>query len=304
MAGLFPGLPVEFDDIGPTPAGSAVASFKSPPAQYAQDPHWLGGIQWAPHVCSDGHVLDPCRTDQDDTLADAGTLLGEIPYVISHGIRASTRGNLEIDYEDRARNTLIRNQSKLIEKEFWEGAFAQTPDFNGNFFLTQAPSAYLGTLLGDASDKAYKVQKGFGQLEKAMMSALGGAQGMIHVSPEVITYLGNLYAIYPRGNVIYTALGNIVVAGAGYTGSAPSAPGGAAGPEVENFQDDLTGATCWAYATSIPTLWMSDIIVSPFERPQAIDKTKNIVEYRASRHVSVTLDHCVNIAARFDLTNS
>lgn len=298
MAGLFPGLPVEFPDSNPTPNGSLVASAASPPSESLQDEKWLGGIQWAPHICSDGNVLDPCDTNQTDTVAataasGATALLGEIPYLVSHGIRASTRGFEEIDYEGRATNTLIRNQSKLIEKEFWEGAKATTdPNLSGNYFLS-GNATDIGTILGDGSNKAYKVKKGFAELEKIAMDRLGGAQCMIHVSPDLITYLNAIFAIDLKGNVIYTTLGNIVVAGAGYTGAGPA-----------NLEEDSTGKTSWAYATAVATLWLSKITVTPFERAQAIDKSINLVEYRASRFVSVTLDHCVNLTVRLDLENS
>lgn len=300
---LAPGIPVELPDLGPTPHGSLVDSMATPPSQFLQDNKWYAGIGWAPHVCTDGHVLDYCDFVTQDTLADQTGDSGkngldfETPYLISHGIRASTRGFDSIDYKGRATDTLARNQSKLIENEFWDGAKAQIADYSGNFYLAGNGVDIATNNLGDAAKTAYKVQKGFAQLERIAMAALGGGRCMIHVTPDVVTYLGNLLAIELIGDVLYTKHGNIVVSGAGYSGRGPNS-GGSSDPAATN------GQTTWAYATAVGYLWLSDIKVPADQFNQVVDKTVNSVEIRAQRFASVTMDRCVCLCVKLDLQGS
>lgn len=297
---LGPGIPVELPDLGPTPIGSIVDSLVKPPSEFVQDERWLAGIGWAPHVCTDGHLIDYNDFVTLDSLADqtgdAGKngLAFETPYPISHGIRGSLRGFDKIDYVKRATDTLNRNQSKLIEAEFWDGAGAKlaTNDYSGNFYL-QGNGVDIATNLGDAAATAYKVQKGFAELERKTMSDLGGGQAMFHVTSNVITYLGNLQAIEVQGNRLVTKHGNIVVSGAGYSGSGPGAN-----------TVDTTRHSAWAYGTAVGYLWMSQVHVVSSEMPQVVDRTVDSVEVRASRFCSVTMDRCVCNAVKLDLQNS
>lgn len=291
MAAVGPGIPVTLPDPGPTPVGSLVSSMAAPPAEFKQDPHWTGGINWSPRLCSDGRVLSPCDLNTSDTLADAPTLATETPYIVDAGVRASARGFDAINYEGRAIDALLRNRSKKIEAEFWDGAKAQTADFTGNFYLT-GNATDIGVALGDGVAHAYKVKFGFGELERRAMADLGGGQAMFHVTPDLVTWLSDAHVIEARGNVLYTKLGNIVVAGAGYSGSGPSAA------------VDTTGKTTWAFATGVGFLWLSDIVVNPQQIGQALDRTVDAIEYRASQFAAVTVDRCVDLAVKLDLNNS
>ena len=98
---------------------------------------------------------------------------------------------------------------------------------------------------------------------------------MIHVDARLLPFLAFYGLVVREGNLLLTSLADhIVVAGTGYTGSAPSAP-----------QTPLTSTTSWIYGTGIVEVVLSDPYGTRYTDPPA-----NLVEARAERAVLVSWD--------------
>lgn len=311
-----PGISAELYASGPTPVGSLWESGASPPDEFANDEHWTGGIRWAPGACKNGGVDDFCSSEAyslgTSPTGDAVTQSFVTPLVLEAAYRASALGNAGIENcaEQRAIDALVRNQSRLLELEFWDGAKARSKNLNNQFLSNnaddQGSGGALPTKATDIASAGYlgagttfKVKKAFGALEYFTMDRLGGSRCMIHVPAFVVPYLTANQIIDVQGKLLLTKLGNIVVAGVGYTGSAPGTAD-AGSPTIDATQD-----TTWIYGTDVVTVWKEkQIVVTQTTLAQAMDPTLNKVEYRATRFAATSMNRCVNLAVKLDLANS
>ena len=106
-----------------------------------------------------------------------------------------------------------------------------------NGFLADGDNA---TDLGNPGGAA----RALADLEQAMAECLHGQRGMIHATPTTVAIWDHLGLIRVEGGLLLTALDTIVVAGSGYSGSAPVV-GSAPQPPA-----DLSAAA-YAYGTGI-----------------------------------------------------
>lgn len=289
-----PGIAIDVATAGPVPYGSLVASAITPPQSVVNDPHWYGGVRYRGRLCDAGELHDPCDSEASTAITGPG-LVHFQPYTVEVPYVCSTGGFQTAGYQEETRNALILNQSRLIEAEFWTGdkATAEAGDFSDNVFLASGSDVTtLGDIRGGAAGDttAYDAVSAFGGLEQETIRMLGGARAMIHVPILLLSYLVALDLVEREGNILVTKLGSIVVAGAGYDGSAPNG-------------DDATTTSMWAYGTGVVTLWLSDIMVFPGDISQAVTTSNNDVTYRASRFAATTLDACGIVGARFDTTD-
>lgn len=290
-----PGIALDVQTATPAPIGSLVASAASPPEGKINDPHWAGGIRYRGRLCDVGELHDPCDSEASTEVTGPG-LIHFQPYVVEVPFVCSTGGFQTAEYEESARTELLVNESRLIEEEFWTGtkATAEAGDFSDNAFLASGSDVTtLGDLRGGAAGDttSYDIVSAFGGLEAATRDILGGARAMLHVPDLLTSYLSALNLIEREGNLLVTKLGSIVVSGVGYPGTAPNG-------------DAASTTEMWGYGTGIVTLWRSEVVISPDQISEAVNKANNDIAYRASRFAATTVDACGIIGARFNTENT
>lgn len=279
-------LAVDLPSANPAQVGSLELSALRPPADI--DPHWVNGVSWKPYACDGGRILDSCdpAADTEGANLDATAVALAIPFVVETGAICTTLVGADEKYGQQAVDQLLAIRSARIEAEFERGTLSSAETY-GNFFLTDDPDD-LAVIRGDSAATAYGVVQGFGGLEQETMQALGGRRCAIHVPIYLVAFLADKNLIYRDGNYLLTNLGNIVIAGAGYEGASPD--------NVEDNSEDTT----WIYGTDIPRLWLGDVNVSVLE--DSIDRSTNTAEVRASQFAAVTVNPCVDIAAKITTT--
>lgn len=250
---------------------------------------WEAGITYEPESCGTDSTgtVDPCASAQKTIELGPGDNISVDVFGIYAGDSCSTFGSAARDFQGRAKRKLAACESRLIEAEIWSGAQTQSASWS-NRYLNDGNSTTVAEGLG--------VVDAFACLEQALMQCLCG-RGMIHATISTVNYWINERLISKEivnGRAqLQSALGTIVVPGAGYDGSGPaSAPGEGDGPAAED------GAV-WAYATSMIGIRLSPTVVLPDNQAAALNRRTNVLEYRAERLVAAGWD-CCQLAVSID----
>lgn len=241
---------------------------------------WEGGLRFPPEICPTIEIFAlGCGTGA--TLVSGGTHPAGVdyePFVVVARDECSTYGWQAADYRGRAERALAVVETIGVEFEFWTGTQVGA---NNHLASTDATTLNSGT--------AYALHAGLAALVRAIADARIG-QGMIHAPVDLVElWFGNGYLWRDSSNRLYTANGHLVVAGDGYTGSAP----------------DGTGATptaTWAYATDLVQVLRGPAAVFPDTLAQATKKDTNIVDFRAERPFAVQWNGCLHAAAKINTT--
>lgn len=239
---------------------------------------WEGGFQFAPEQCGGGGTFTvDCDggTDALDTFQNPGFVTGEA-FGVYAGDKCSAFGFEARDYVGRAQRQLAATESFLIADELWTGTL--TP---AQAHLTDAASDTLTD--GGPTDEV----SALGMVEYGLGRHGKGRRGMVHVTTQMLTHMVTNGSVYRDGSVWLTAMGNIVVADAGYDGSGP---GGVP-----------AGASQWIYGTSMITVRLSPVEVLPGEFAQAMNHSLNDVTYVAQRLAAYVWDDCVHVAAEVSI---
>ena len=212
------------------------------------DPHWRNGITYE-EICAgasstfDLCVSSPIVTGANPTKSDNGGRgwRGATPFTVYTEVDCSPVGFWD-DSERILAEALRRYEHLQVEEVFSTGVVAgvaniMMPHLSANAVILD-PSDSLITLQTAASvpvTGSVDVVEGLGIIEQSIADCLGG-QGTIHVTLAVFEDLVNALLIFQRNGLWYTAKGNFVVPGSGYTGNSPAGAAPAAG-------------TSWMYAT-------------------------------------------------------
>jgi hypothetical protein len=242
---------------------------------------WELGYSYLPEQqCRAAGVLDPCGV-QPKTVPPAEAIVSEMPFVVWAGDHCSSFGWQAHDFKGRAQRALLAVESYQIAREFWTGTQAQASAWP-NFFLT-GPETY--TLGGGPQSSAAALAL----LEQALAETSLGQPGMIHCTRQVASALSELGNTFRSVNgLIVTYMGNIICPDAGYPGTGP---GGAA----------TAGGNQWAYATLMPTVRRSPIVLLPDTWEEVLDRRTNTVDWRAERLAGVTVPPCTAVAVEIAL---
>lgn len=244
---------------------------------------WQNGVTFQPDGCAGGGIVSlGCRGDTVALDADDRQPLVEAdPFVVWASDKCSTLAFQREDYEGRARRALAASESYWIATEFWTGTLAQS-DSLANSWLTSIDSDVLTAGAASPIDALGCLEQGLGQCGQ-------GRRGLIHMSPQVLVHLAVLGAVRLEGGYWLTPTGNIVVADAGYDGSAP-----------DNHAQDLN--TQWIYATSMIRVLLGQPEVPAFAAMEGtIERTKNTVTIYASRLALIQWDACCHLAAEVNV---
>lgn len=229
---------------------------------------WQDGIGWKPERCFEAASYAPCDpTPNVPTYSATG--VNEY-YPIGFRVRdvCTTLGGL-LDGE-RVRRQVVASTSFHAARELWTGALsvANPVTVNGSPYTNPHLSAGSTTVASTATGVTARLAA----LEQAAMLDAFGQQVVLHLPPHLVLPLGAL--LERRGEILYTPLGNIVIADAGYPGSGPAGSG-----------------TEWAFSTGPVTLRLGDINI--FEDPvSTINRETNRQEIWGDRLFAATFDPC------------
>lgn len=246
------------------------------------DMRWPGGFSFTPEQCAGGgraSVTCGGSTAALDVGLNPGLVNGD-PFAVFAGDRCSSFGFEARDYVGRARRQLAAIESFEIANELWTGSLSAAEGLD-NRALTDLGSDTLTAGAASPIDAISCIEQGLAVL-------LRGRQGMIHMTPQLLAHLvGPLGVISREGQVYTSPMGHIVVADAGYDGSAP---GGAA-----------AGASQWIYGTSIVQVRLGPVDVIPERFELAVDHSVNNVEYIAERLAAIQWEPCGHVAAEVNI---
>lgn len=203
------------------------------------------------------------------------------PFDVVHGFSCTANQPIPVaEREARARRLLASVLSAAIEQELWTGYTATAAGFP-NDFLENAP-----TDLGD-----FGPRRGLAELEQAAADIQAGAPAMIHAQPRLVTAWAAAGLVTPSasGRQLRTAMGTLVVPGAGYPGTGP---------------DGSPSAThSWAYVTGLVRVWLGPVRVLGLG-PSELDTSVNDRIVRAERAAVYSFDDALKHAVYIDLQTS
>ena len=281
--GIVPAPPVEIAPFGLLSAANVVEY------DNGDDPHWLKEMQVETEACYfDTDIYDVCDPSNTAAIvtADTGDRAHQVnPFAITAVDKCSTTGFVGHNRESRVLRQLDLITQKAVEKEFWGGELA-TAAANSNRFLAQTGSTSVGTALS--------ARRALAALEDALASCGAGARGMIHAPRQVASLLEQHieYETVGTGELaqqrLVTKLGTVLVAGVGYTGTAP------------NNQAPASNRM-WMYATGPVSVFLGPSAVVG-EVSAWIDEGINDLTLQAERGAAVVWDGCCHFAVEVDVT--
>ena len=245
---------------------------------------WEDGIKWQPEQCAGaGRIsIDACDTLDPVAAASTPAEATSHPFLVYAGETCSTFGINARDWNGRARRQLLATRSAQIAAELEGGSLG-----GDGLALTDATSDVLTT---SPVDPVHALAL----LEAGLANYLAGRQGMVHVTPQLLTHLAAEGAVRLEGNFYTSPSGHLIVADAGYTGARPSGAGA-------NY------AAQWAYGTAVVALRFGPIVFNPRTLDlaqgllEAMDRSTNTVTVIAEQTVVIQLDPCAHVAAQVDL---
>lgn len=253
---------------------------------------WESGFSFDSQGCATGvEIIDSCNPGVTAVAVEGD---GDVrfrdyyPFAIRTEYRCSTMSLRPEEVEDLALRHHEACAQKAIEFEFWTGTLAKlaAEEWTGE---GEYPNRYLASTgandVTPTTGTAVKTKYGLALLEGALADCGCGVRGTIHATRAVASALG----LKNNNDRLETTLGNTVVAGPGYTGSAPNG-------------DEPDSPAVWMYATGPVTVHLSEPFVVPLERSQAVDIARNEIVYTVEQVVAVTWDSCCHSAVLVDLS--
>jgi hypothetical protein len=280
-----------------TASEPALYGVLSPAASVVTDTSsdWARGVEFETLNCATNIRLSAiCSTASSVEVVEAvdGRLYSKyMPFAIETDFQCSTFGFEHRDYEGVARDFMEAAQQKAIERELWTGASAKlqsavwnSGQHGGDAFPNRWLASPSAVDVTPTPGTAVKVKYGLALLEAALGTCGAGIRGTIHATRGVASVLN----LKDKNGALRTSLGNTVIAGAGYTGSAPNgtAP---------------TGTQVWMYATGPVSVRLGPITATPDQRRQSVDLSNNTVKVYATRPAAVSWDSCCHYGVLVDL---
>lgn len=222
-------------------------------------------------------TVDPFAEHDKPITESAGTDEWD-PFLIWTGEMCSTFGGSLEQTRAWAEQRLVRQTSHFVEGVVW------TNLVDGTAFNAGSAHPNIGLANAAATQPngatAVGLVTGFSDMILALSDSLGSERGMVHVDSRLLPFLAFYGLVVRDGNQLLTSLADhIVVAGTGYTGSAPNAP-----------QTPLTSTTSWIYGTGL-----MQVVLGPVTLYDTTDWQSNFVEARAERPVIVSWDTSTHI---------
>lgn len=249
----------------------------------SDDARWQNGFEFQPESCgASGRLAVECEGNTSEMDATYGPVTVEgTPFLVWSSDKCSSWGFLARDWNGRARRALEATRSFEIAAELWTGSLSiANPALTdlASDTVTDGPTAEVAALAC---------------LEQGLARCYKGRQGMVHVTPQLLTHLRGFNVVELSGNQWVSPNGHLVVPDAGYDGSGPG------GVEAGDSQ--------WAYATGMVSLRSSEVVYTPGTLREArdfaaaMDRSVNDIVVFAQQVVAFQVDECCIIAAEVDL---
>lgn len=255
------------------------------------DERWGNGFRWQPEDCGgDLDVLDPCGSVAKAEQAAAAEVSWE-PVAIIAEDRCAPFGFGDRERVARARRKLLAGQERALADELWRGTRSRAAGF-GNRYLAHDDSDVL-------TDGATSVASGIACLDQGLSEG-HGSQGMIHLTPQVLTLAVGENMLVREGGVWLSPNGHVVVASPGYDGSGPP-------NDPDGVPTAAADGSVWAYATDLIDVRLGAVTVTPPEAAegavawQGMDRDVNTVVTRAERLAAAAWDLCRHFAVELDV---
>lgn len=254
---------------------------------------WEAGFGFNPESCDPAGLLEiTCEaTDVGDPkeAGDNPSPQTYTPAVIVAGHKCSTmsgdQGNTA-----RARRHLATTESEALERLLWTGEATNSVLPVGRMHL--ADSTATAVAAGAAIDFLH----GLALVDHLLTVCAHNVQGMIHMAPYALAVFAEKNAVSLVNNRWLSPNGNLIVAGAGYTGQGPRANPSAALPAAPTF-DAATPPNQWIYGTS-----MVNVLLGEPETLDDVDRAVNTRRVIGERTGAAFWDHCCQFAAQLDFT--
>lgn len=264
---------------GPAPVAPAHSLLNTPGVVVERDSgRWLNGVNLVGYPDDTPSLWEPC-SDGTFAVKAGGTDLPQAtfdPFVVYLPVECILRGARDIS--DFSEETLSAVESYGVEQYLSVGIPGSG---SNNPYLADANVSVLN---GGA---AVSASLGIAFLEDAI--AATGRGGVIHSTPAVNSRAGG--DVFVSGS-LQTLNGTPVVSGDGYIG--------ATGPGLTDPSYDLaTGDTeQWIFATGPVEVRLGPLVNTPLR--ESLDRSDNLVVYRAERYVLATWDTALQVAVLVD----
>ena len=262
----------------------------SPDGVTQQNRRWMQGLTWRPQACGSRAVvagIDVCSTFSGFTEQSEGTAPQYVPPHVAVALPCSgMSGEMVLaETRDRATALLDRCQTLGIADELWTADVAvargwPNPSLSDPTGLTQ---------LGGGASTA--VLDAMAALEEGVAQGSCAGGGVIHATVQTVTYWQYLRLVERQADGrLLTALGTVVIADPGYDGSAPDG------------SVDATGATAWAYGTSMIDIRLGPVEVSTGPNPSldlsGLNRSNNDFVVYAHRAFAATFEPCLRVGVK------
>lgn len=257
--------------------------------EVAGDPHLLLGVEYQPLCGGSGTTFDYCVTGGPGPgffPTVTRNFRAATPFTVFAEEQCTPVGGVWDEAYDQVASILETTEQYQVERAFWTGQVGGLdnqafPHLAANVATTQSVvtgglQVTLQTAASVVTGGPVSASVGIGLLEAALAACYDG-QGILHVSETAIPALANLNMLYREGKNLKTHNGNIIVAGAGYTGSSPSGVTPAPG-------------TTWMYATGQMFMYRGPI--KTFSRESSLDRNLNTFTAVAQRTYVLGWDCC------------
>lgn len=245
---------------------------------------WERGLTYAPETPGGYRAWMRCSNEQIDETVDRIPTVDYEPYEVQfvHPC-ASTFGYDRAQREDELRRAVDATESFAIARELWTGDLSQAAATAGDLTDPNLSLADGPTILNGGTP--IPARRALGMIEQAAGEALRGQQAYVHIPRETV----HLYGYLPSsGNLITSYVGNLLVADAGYPGTAPAG------------ETDADGVA-WIYATGTVVVRRSSLFMAGPD-DEVIDTATNTILLHGSKVVAATFDRSAHFAVPVDLT--
>lgn len=266
--------------------------------QTAGDDRWGRGAVWTPEGCGAGGIApaDCGVSAERNPPARSGQATAD-PFYVWAADECDSQGFAARDWQGRARRRLEATQSYQVALEFWAGAHTRD---RAAASVIDSPAPFLADT-DQVVDDNLEAARAIGVAEALAMACSEGRRIMIHVPIAVLQAAidsGAGYIMRDTGGVLTTAMGNIVVADAGYIGTGPI------GPDGSNTPDN---STLWIFTSQLVQIRLGAVEMLPASLQdaqgwaEALDRGRNDVTVWAQRLALYQLDPCCRIALSTDV---
>jgi len=231
---------------------------------------WENGVTFEALTCEPVMGIGQPQCDPEETvglpktLDAAGNEIGAAsPFTVYGHFSCAPVGWTPEAAQGRASAHLLAREEARVEQALWTGDLGNTPNL-----VTD-----VTVLAGGA---ALPLGSGIAALENWLATSYGSL-GVIHVTRAAALELLRDGYIEARNGRLETVLGTPVVAGAGYDGSGPTAPG---------------EGQAWAYATPALFGYRSEVFTSSSLAGDLLDRGVNTLYAVAERTYLLGFDPC------------